>query len=567
MSTLLTCYLVLSNLYRWQFPKIGIDDKTGMANCSDVIMSDGRGHILKKSKCALCCLNGGLKVKCDEPKCRAWGQLRTPVYLHPTCARQAGLEIDTMPDNKSYYHFYGRCFRHSSNGYAFRAKLEDLLEIEKRRAGKRLTSTDSVSMSYAHASRLLNAAFSVMESLGWVWRWAEWWVSYGDNWEPFLEPHEKEENMTKAQLRIVDSTKESRCADARKCRLAALGAALRNRKYDDEKGDNRVALDRALRAMLHTQSLVGPLEGFEVDFFAEWLGRAYRTKSRLLGFGEDKISVASDGHCVHIEDKSPKYELGSRPLPGKHELAKGEIFESDVREIDDFLKPEILDNGIVVTDKMSDGWVDVIKKKKEKEETKTQKRSNSIDFDDYVEGNEGIPTHKSNRKRPKVAEPASKIQQKSPKKKGWPKGKPRSSKKKLGLPLKSTSPEKKIYTGKRRGRPPKSKSIEISSASNDTDQKNALLTESLKREEQRIRSQATVVDNDHFRSRKPPTRFSSERFASSNDTYPSDSSPGSLKRKKPRGRSQAAAADNDHSIMELPVPRKKGKVGCKFESS
>ena len=198
------------------------------------------------------------------------------------------------------------------------------------------------------ASRLLNQSFVVMRSLGWAWRWSEHWVESDSSWEPLLEPGQKEHNMTKAQLKIIDSTPESRCADARRCRLAAFGAALRNRCYDDTNGFNNDALKRALRAILNTQSLVGPLLPYEIDFLEDWLGRAYRTKSRLLGFGDDKIPVANDWFCVHRDDKSPKYELGNRPLPGKQHLATGEIFETNVVEVDDFLKPEVREDGEVV---------------------------------------------------------------------------------------------------------------------------------------------------------------------------------------------------------------------------
>lgn len=203
-------------------------------------------------------------------------------------------------------------------------------------------------MTFADASRLLNASILCMRILGWAWRWAEWWVEYGSNWEPLLEPGQNEKKMTKEELKIVDSTPESRREDARRCRLAPLGAALRNRSYDVHPDEESVGLEfnggfdhnslgRALRAILHTPSLVGPLKEFEIEFFAEWLGRAYRSKSRLLGFGDDKIEVGNHGEfCLHSIDKSPKHELGRRPLPGKQELPEGQVFEDPVEEVDDF---------------------------------------------------------------------------------------------------------------------------------------------------------------------------------------------------------------------------------------
>jgi len=218
-----------------------------------------------------------------------------------------------------------------------------MIEIEKRRSGKDLSRSDAP-MNFADGSRIMNAAVQVMKTLGWAWRWAEWWVDYNSSWEPLLEPGQKESRMTKEELKIVDSTRESRCEDARRCRLAAFGAALRNRDYDTADGFDREAFDKAIRAILHTESLVGPLEESEINFFAEWLGRAYRSKSRLLGFGEFKIKVADrlSSFVHHLNDQSPKYVLGSRPLPGRGELQKDGIFEAGVDEVDDFMTRDLV---------------------------------------------------------------------------------------------------------------------------------------------------------------------------------------------------------------------------------
>jgi len=228
-----------------------------------------------------------------------------------------------------------KCYRHGGNEYNLRAKLEDLLEIEKRRAGKTLAKEDAP-MTFSHASRLLHASIGVLRVLGWAWRWAEDWVDYNSSWEPLLEPDEREEDMTKEQLKIVDSTRESRCEDARKCRLAAFGAALRNRDYDDNGDFNRKAFERALQAILDTQSLVGPLQDLEKQFYIRWLSLAYWSKSRLLGFGKDKIEVSTESPFVlHVDDRSPKCVLGSRSLPGTKPL--GEIVDKD-----DFLRHEVM---------------------------------------------------------------------------------------------------------------------------------------------------------------------------------------------------------------------------------
>ena len=224
-------------------------------------------------------------------------------------------------------------------------------------------------MTFADGSRLMNSAMLVMRMLGWAWRWAEMWVLYGSNWEPLLEPGQKESNMSKAQLKIVDSTPESRCEDARRCRLTAFGAALRNRLYDKEDGGFlSTELDKALRAILHTKSLVGPLEQVEIDFFAVWLARAYRSKSKFLGMGTFKIPVASEWLCVNRQDKSPKFELQDRPLPGRA-TDKDEVFEPPVNEPDDFLKPEVTEDGepLVLTPKD----IEFLKKKKESHKKST----------------------------------------------------------------------------------------------------------------------------------------------------------------------------------------------------
>ena len=154
--------------------------------------------------------------------------------------------------------------------------------------------------------------------------------------------------MTKEQLGIVDSTRASRCRDARKCRLAAFGAALRNRAYDCGNEFNSKALERALRAILQTKSLVGPLRDFEIDFFADWLGRAYRSRSRLLHFGVDKNVVSkTSSYCRHLQDDSLKFELGSRPIPGSVEHPNS-VFDVGVDEVDGFM--EVPDSKIPLRD-------------------------------------------------------------------------------------------------------------------------------------------------------------------------------------------------------------------------
>jgi hypothetical protein len=317
-------------------------------NLSDAIMTHGKGFILGMNRCELCGQKDGLKLKCSNPSCRQRGHRSKPSHTHVTCARQAGFEVDTSTVGDDIT-FHVNCYRHVSCEFAFRARLEDLIEFEKLRTGKKMD--DSKSMSTNHASRLLNSAIVVMNYLGWAWRWAEWWVEYGSNWEPLIEPGQNEKKMTKEQLKIVDSTPESRCEDARRCRLAAFGSALRNRSYDEEENGPTVMLERALRAVLSTPSLVGPLTKMEIDFFVQWLGIAYRSKSRLLGFGDDKIVVDENApSCRHEEDKSPKFVLGDRRLPGQQTLPDDQVFETDFVDRDDFLNPERLEDGMLYSE-------------------------------------------------------------------------------------------------------------------------------------------------------------------------------------------------------------------------
>jgi hypothetical protein len=383
---------------------LDVPAETGIVNLSNVLLSDGKGGFVKYlHKCFLCGQNGGLKMKCDSEHCCTTSDGKELTVMHVTCARQAGMEV-RLDDTDDLY-FYGtftfrsrskfcfsvcsqwiayilgdaavRCYRHGGNEFNLRAQLEDMLEVEKKRTGKDHARADSP-IKFSDASRILNAGIQVMRTLGWAWRWTEWWVDYDSSWEPFLEPGQNERNMTKEELKIVDSTRDSRCADVRRCRLAALGAALRNRDYDTAGGFNNAALDRALRAVLHTESLVGPLQQVEIDFFIEWLGRAYRSKSRLLCLGEHKNQISEETHfCVHITNKSPKFVLGNRPVPASqisqskvqysfgcivmdllclercvaHQYLKQKkleetLFEVGINEIDDFMQRDLIDSPI-----------------------------------------------------------------------------------------------------------------------------------------------------------------------------------------------------------------------------
>ena len=299
-------------------------EETGGMNCSEIIMANGQKHVNSSHRCELCGKNDKVKINCHQCKKKTW--------FHITCARQAGLELRYVEDHDKT-HFLMNCFHHVSCENVLRARMEDMIERERLRSGNNFENSTKP-MTNGHAAQLLHWGVKILSVLGWAWRWADWWVPQGDNWEPFLEAGQNEQKMTKEELKMVDSTPESRRRDAKACRLAAFGAALRNRDYDRHDRDNRVALHRALSAILHTQSLVGPLEKYEIDFFAEWLARAYRSKSPLLGFGNDKIPVDHD-HCKY-RDGSPKYELGMRALPGSPVVSSNSISETNNSDIDDF---------------------------------------------------------------------------------------------------------------------------------------------------------------------------------------------------------------------------------------
>jgi len=305
-----------------------MENRFTKVNCTRAVRSDGRLLEQEREPCLLCGHKDGLRLRCDHPECSAGSMkgFNQPVF-HVTCAREAGLEVDVR-EEKGKDVFYIRCYRHSSNNHNLRAKLEDLLEIEMSRSGVRLQRY-AAPMKFAHAQRLLNASIYIMRDIGWAWRWAEWWVDHNSTWEPLLEKGQKEENMTDAELKKVPSTRESRCSDARHCRLMALGAALQQREYDEGDKFDRDALDRALASLLETTSLVGPLKKPEKDFLIDWLGRAYRSKSQRLRFGVDRIVPFSGHGCVDV-DGVEKFSVPTTAVPGKG--------EDPEEESDDFLR-------------------------------------------------------------------------------------------------------------------------------------------------------------------------------------------------------------------------------------
>lgn len=239
-------------------------------------------------------MTNGAKVKCDECK----------DVFHVTCARQAGLEVaDGHPL---------RCFKHVRCEFVLRARLEDMIFAEKARWSSNSFKPDAP-MHWNHAASMLHYAIDTLRTLGWAWRWADWWIAEGDNWQPFLEDDQDEADMSDEDVGRVPSSPESRALDVRRCRLKDFGAALRNRAYDGVESET---LERALTIVLSTKSLVGPLEKDEIEFLTTWLSLAYKSESHKLGFGVDKIPASNDGFCVR-KDGSLKHVLGNRRLPGK----------------------------------------------------------------------------------------------------------------------------------------------------------------------------------------------------------------------------------------------------------
>lgn len=394
--------LIVVFLCSWH-PKVNFGHD-GTYECSNIIMANGMEHVEKNHRCHLCGIRKGLKISCmyqcgKSKKCEH--------RFHATCARQAGLEVSHENPNIDYSLM---CFNHGRCEFSFRALLEDMIEFEKKRAGNELSRSNSV-MSLDCAAQIFNAGIRVLNSLGWAWKWASWWVNYGDVWEPLLEEGQKEADMTKEQLKIVDSTPISRREDARKCRLAAFGAALRNRDFDKEEGDDQDTLRYAIRAIFNTPSLVGPLSRAEIAFYVDWLSRVYRSKSPRLGLGDKKVPVyevwddekpdEKYPNPNFFDDKSPKFMLGSRPLPGKS-CRPNHIFEN-VEEKDDFFDNEKDIKPLVETwpSNSSSKSKSTKKKKSSKPKKEAPKLGDTLD----VPSSKKKPGRKPGRKPKKLIEP------------------------------------------------------------------------------------------------------------------------------------------------------------------
>ena len=144
-------------------------------------MANGTSHVGSKYHCDLCGRKDGVKFSCTMKECHNSGGAMVPYRFHLTCGRQAGLDVHDV-DNDTQG-FYVKCFHHVRCSEVVRAKMEDMLEVEKRRCGKMLERA-AMPMPFGDAAQLMHWSVTVLANLGWAWRWSEWWVERGDNWEP-----------------------------------------------------------------------------------------------------------------------------------------------------------------------------------------------------------------------------------------------------------------------------------------------------------------------------------------------------------------------------------------------
>jgi hypothetical protein len=95
---------------RWCAPgKIVIDSDKAEIDLSNLVMGHGRGFVKERDVCFLCGSTKGLKEPCcdEECHCADTGHNSKRPCFHPTCARQAGLEVkdDSSMDEVFYGEF------------------------------------------------------------------------------------------------------------------------------------------------------------------------------------------------------------------------------------------------------------------------------------------------------------------------------------------------------------------------------------------------------------------------------------------------------------------------------
>ena len=95
------------NYYSWhESSGVVVDNPNASVDCSNVVMSNGRGYVRASMKCNICGMTTGLKAQCGDSNCRARGEKKKGYAFHITCARQAGLE--TLHDEKREPSFLGK---------------------------------------------------------------------------------------------------------------------------------------------------------------------------------------------------------------------------------------------------------------------------------------------------------------------------------------------------------------------------------------------------------------------------------------------------------------------------
>ena len=81
-------------------------DEDGTVDCTNIVMAHGKSYVKENTKCVVCGLTTGLKTMCSDENCRARGEKKSPNSFHPTCARQAGFEVQY--DEERDPQFYGK---------------------------------------------------------------------------------------------------------------------------------------------------------------------------------------------------------------------------------------------------------------------------------------------------------------------------------------------------------------------------------------------------------------------------------------------------------------------------
>lgn len=98
-------YTFLQSLAFSWLKGLDVDGRACKVNCSNIVMSNGKGYVRGSHRCALCGRRGGLKARCADLNCRARGERRNAYHFHVTCAREAGLEVNH--DDQLESEFYG----------------------------------------------------------------------------------------------------------------------------------------------------------------------------------------------------------------------------------------------------------------------------------------------------------------------------------------------------------------------------------------------------------------------------------------------------------------------------